>query len=104
MIGAKEINKQLLPFMNTQIHLFVQDGCRPCTYVKTQMNKVPGANELVTITNAKENDEWTQFAEDCGVTATPMLVALNNGQVVGTMVGSNNMNREFWTNFVMTNQ
>jgi hypothetical protein len=35
--------------MNTpQIHLFVQEGCRPCHYVKTQLSKVEGWEDIVT--------------------------------------------------------
>ncbi len=63
----------------TDIHLFVQEGCRPCMYAETQLNKVEGWENVVTITNAKEGNQWTQFATDCGVVATPTLVALIDG-------------------------
>ena len=51
----------------TEIHLFVQEGCRPCMYAETQLKKVEGWENVVTITNAKEHGEWSQFAKDCGV-------------------------------------
>jgi len=41
----------------TEIHLFVQEGCRPRMYAETQLKKVPNWESVVTITNAKENGE-----------------------------------------------
>ena len=61
----------------TEIHLFVQEGCRPCMYAETQLKKVEGWEKVVKITNSKEGDQWTQFAIDCGVVATPTLIALD---------------------------
>jgi hypothetical protein len=80
----------------TEIHLFVQEGCRPCMYAETQLNKVEGWENVVTITNAKEGKQWTQFATDCGVEATPTLVALIDGIIVAKVTGSNNMTSDFW--------
>jgi len=80
----------------TEIHLFVQEGCRPCMYAEAQLRKVEGWEEVVTITNAKENGEWSQFAKDCGVEATPTLVAYSDGEVIAKMTGSQDMDREFW--------
>ena len=39
----------------TEIHLFVQEGCRPCMYAETQLKKVDGWENVVKITNAKQN-------------------------------------------------
>ncbi len=63
--------------MNTlQIHLFVQDGCRPWLYVKGQLSKVDGWEGFITITYSKCCGEWTDLAKDSGVVATPTLVVL----------------------------
>ena len=80
----------------TEIHLFVQEGCRPCMYAETQLKKVEGWEDVVTITNSKENGAWSQFAKDCGVEATPTLIALQDGVVVAKMAGSQEMTSEFW--------
>lgn len=79
-----------------EIHLFVQEGCRPCLYAETQLKKVDGWDNVVNITPAKIDGEWSQFAKDCGVEATPTLVALINGQVVARMAGSSQMTSTFW--------
>ena len=84
----------------TEIHLFVQEGCRPCMYAETQLKKVEGWENVVTITNAKENGEWSQFAKDCGVEATPTLVALVDGNPVAKMTGSQDMTSDFWRDTV----
>lgn len=80
----------------TEIHLFVQEGCRPCMYAETQLKKVDGWEKVVTITNAKQNGVWSDFARDCGVDATPTLVALTDGVIVAKMAGSQEMTSEFW--------
>jgi hypothetical protein len=80
----------------TEIHLFVQEGCRPCMYAETQLKKVEGWENIITITNAKENGKWSEFAKQCGVGATPTLIALTNGQVVAKMEGSQEMTSDFW--------
>jgi len=80
-----------------ELHLFVQEGCRPCIYAKTQLEKSGDDwKNVVTITNAKENGEWTDFAKECGVEATPTLVAIIDNNVVARMAGSNQMTRSFW--------
>jgi thioredoxin-like negative regulator of GroEL len=79
-----------------EIHLFVQEGCRPCTYAETQLKKVEGWENVVTITNAKENGAWSEFAKQCGVEATPTLVALIDGNIVAKMAGSKDMTSTFW--------
>jgi glutamate dehydrogenase/leucine dehydrogenase len=65
-------------------------------YAEAQLNKVDGWESVVNITNAKEGKQWTQFATDCGVVATPTLVALIGGVVVAKVEGSNNMTSDFW--------
>jgi hypothetical protein len=65
-------------------------------YAETQLKKVEGWKKVVTITNAKENGVWSQFAIDCGVEATPTLVALIDGVIVAKMAGSQDMTSEFW--------
>jgi hypothetical protein len=65
-------------------------------YAEAQLRKVEGWEEVITITNAKENGEWSQFAKDCGVEATPTLVAYSDGEVIAKMTGSQDMDREFW--------
>ena len=80
----------------TEIHLFVQEGCRPCMYAETQLKKVENWDSVVTVTDAKENGSWTQFAKDCSVEATPTLIALVDGKVVAKVTGSQDMTSEFW--------
>jgi len=80
----------------TEIHLFVREGCRPCMYAETQLKKVKGWEKVVQLTNAKENGEITEFAKQCGVEATPTLIALVDGNVVAKVAGSQNMTTEFW--------
>lgn len=80
----------------TEIHLFVQEGCRPCMYAETQLKKVDGWESVITITNAKQNGVWSDFARDCGVDATPTLVALTDGVIVAKMAGSQQMTSDFW--------
>jgi len=80
----------------TDIRLFVQEGCRPCMYAETQLKKVPNWNDVVTITQAKINNVWSQFAIDCGVEVTPTLIGLIDGVVVAKMTGSKEMTSEFW--------
>ena len=84
----------------TEIHLFVQEGCRPCLYAETQLKKVDGWENVVTITNAKENGEWSQFAKDCSVEATPTLIAIDGGEVIAKMTGSQDMTSDFWLSTV----
>ena len=80
----------------TEIHLFVQEGCRPCMYAETQLKKVEGWENVVKITNAKVNGVWSDFARDCGVEATPTLIALTEGIIVAKMTGSKEMTTDFW--------
>lgn len=78
------------------IHLFVQEGCRPCIYAETQLKKVEGWEKVVTITNAKQNGVWSDFARDCGIEATPTLIALVDGIIVAKITGSQQMTSDFW--------
>ena len=80
----------------TDIYLFVQDGCRPCMYAETQLKKVDGWEQVVKITNAKQNNVWSQFAIDCGVDVTPTLIAMVDGAIVAKMTGSKEMTSDFW--------
>ena len=83
--------------MNTpQIHLFVQEGCRPCQYLKGQLSKVDGWEGLITITDSKCCGEWTDFAKDSGVVATPTLVAFEGGEVVARQAGSQSFTSDFF--------
>lgn len=80
----------------TEIHLFVQEGCRPCLYAETQLKKVKGWEKVIKLTNAKESGEMTEFAKQCGVEATPTLIALVDGNVVAKVAGSQSMTTDFW--------
>ena len=88
----------------TEIHLFVQEGCRPCMYAETQLKKVPNWNDVVTITQAKTDNVWSQFAIDCGVDVTPTLIALVDGVVVAKMTGSKEMTSDFWKQTINKHQ
>ena len=69
-------------------------------YAETQLKKVEGWENVVTITNAKENGEWSQFAKDCGVEATPTLIAIDGREVIAKMTGSQDMTSDFWLSTV----
>ena len=69
-------------------------------YAETQLKKVANWESVVKITNAKENGEWSEFAKNCGVEATPTLVALVDGVPVAKMTGSQDMTSEFWRDTV----
>ena len=83
-----------------EIHLFVQEGCRPCMYAETQLKKTKDWDKVVTITNSKEDGEWSEFAKSCEVVATPTLVVLEEGEVKAKMTGSQSMNRAYWSKLV----
>lgn len=84
--------------MNTNIYLFIQEGCRPCLYAETQLKKVKGWEDVVILTDAKEDGEWSEFAKRCGVIATPTLVAMDSitGEILAKMSGSQDMTTSFW--------
>jgi hypothetical protein len=65
-------------------------------YAEAQLKKVKNWGKVIIITDSKENGEWTQFAKDCGVEATPTLIALIDGKVVAKVTGSQDMTSEFW--------
>jgi hypothetical protein len=65
-------------------------------YAETQLKKVEGWENVVTLTNAKEDGVWSEFAKRCGVEATPMLVALVEGEVKAKVTGSQDMTTDFW--------
>lgn len=69
-------------------------------YAETQLRKVEGWENVITLTDAKEDGVWSEFAKKCGVEATPTLVALTEGNVVAKMAGSQDMTSEFWKNVV----
>ena len=54
------------------------------------------SEEVKTTTDAKVCGEWTEFAEECGETATPTLVVLQDGKVIAKIEGSNQMTTDFW--------
>jgi hypothetical protein len=84
----------------TEIKLFVQEGCRPCMYAETQLKKVEGWEDVVTIIDAKQNGVWSQLARDCGVDVTPTLIAMIDGVIVAKLTGSKQMTSEFWQNTI----
>jgi len=65
-------------------------------YAETQLKKVDGWENVVKITNAKENGVWSQFATDCGVDVTPTLIAMVDGVIIAKMTGSKDMTSDFW--------
>jgi hypothetical protein len=70
-------------------------------YAETQLKKVKDYEQVITITNAKENGEWSEFAKKCGVVATPTLIALTSGEVVAKIEGSQQMTFDFWKSTVL---
>jgi hypothetical protein len=80
----------------TEIHLFVQEGCRACRYAEAQLKKVEGWEKVVTITDAKENGVWSEFAKKCGIEATPTLIALTDDNIVAKIVGLGYITSDFW--------
>jgi len=85
----------------TAIHLFVQEGCRPCIYAETQLKKAEGWEEFITITDAKENGVWSDFAKQCEVTATPTLVVFKGDEISSRKAGSQRMTSEFWKGLIL---
>lgn len=79
-----------------KFHLFVQEGCRPCLYVESQLERVEGWEEAVIITPAKEDGKLTEFAKECGLQSTPTLVAIQDGKVVSSISNSRQMTKGFW--------
>ena len=73
-------------------------------YAETQLKKVPNWNDVVTITQAKTDNVWSQFAIDCGVDVTPTLIALVDGVVVAKMTGSKEMTSDFWKQTINKHQ
>lgn len=69
-------------------------------YAETQLKKVDGWENVVTITNAKEDGEWSQFAKDCGVNVTPTLIAIKDSNVIAKITGSQDMTSDFWQSTV----
>ena len=96
LMTMKTIKKTTQP----SIHLFVQDGCRPCHYVKGQLAKVDNWESVITLTNSKQGDEWTNFAKQSGVVATPTLVAYENGKVVARQSGSQSFTSDFFKGLI----
>ena len=83
-----------------QIHLFVQEGCRPCHYVQAQLSKVDDWEKTITVTDSKCCGEWTDFAKASGVVATPTLVAFEAGEVVARQAGSQSFTAEFFEGLI----
>lgn len=91
-----------------QLYLFVQEGCRPCMYVETQLKKAEGWEEVVEIVNAKdENGEWCDLAKRFLVDVTPTLVTFDttlhvgyHNPVMNKLTGANNMGSDFWKSLV----
>ena len=79
-----------------KFHLFVQEGCRPCLYAKSQLERVEGWEEAVILTEAKEDGKLTEFAKECGLQVTPTLVAIQDGKVVSAISNSKQMTKGFW--------
>ena len=91
-----------------QLYLFVQEGCRPCMYVETQLKKAEGWEEVVEIINAKdENGEWIDMAKGFLVDATPTLIIFDttlhvgyHNPVMNKISGSNNLTSDLWKTLV----
>lgn len=91
-----------------KLYLFVQEGCRPCMYVETQLKKTEGWEEVVEIINAKdENGEWIDLAKKFLVDVTPTLVTLDETFKVSytnpsmtKISGSNRLTSEFWKSVI----
>jgi hypothetical protein len=73
-------------------------------YAETQLKKVSNWNDVVTITQAKTDNVWNEFAIDCGVDVTPTLIALIDGVVVAKMTGSKEMTSDFWKQTINKHQ
>jgi hypothetical protein len=69
-------------------------------YAETQLKKTEGWEQFITITDAKENGVWSDFAKQCEVTATPTLVVFKGDEITMRKGGSQSMTSEFWKGLV----
>ena len=73
---------------------------QPLPIRKGQLSKVDGWEGLITITDSKCCGEWTDFAKDSGVVATPTLVAFEGGEVVARQAGSQSFTSDFFRGLI----
>ena len=83
-----------------QFHLFVQEGCPKCHYVKRHLERVEGWEDAVIITQAKEDGKLTDFAKECGLRWIPTLKAIQDGKLVSEFSGAESMAKWFWTQVI----
>ena len=82
--------------MRVEILLFVQEGCPPCYEVKDNLSKVDGWDKVITLVDLTESRDNSLLAEKCGVPGTPVMVAVENGEVVAKVEGSGKMTTELF--------
>ena len=57
--------------------------------------------DVITVTDSKCCGDWTDFAKDSGVVATPTLIAFEDGQVVARQAGgSQSFTAEFFEGLI----
>jgi len=82
--------------MSVEILLFVQEGCPPCYEVKENLNQVEGWESVITIADITESEENRNLASQLGIPGTPVMVAIENGEVVARVDGSVKMTTELF--------
>lgn len=82
--------------MSVEVLLFVQDGCPPCYEVKENLSKVENWNQYINLVDITNSDENRELAIKCGVPGTPIMVAIENGEVVAKVEGSGKMTSELF--------
>jgi len=80
-----------------QFYLFVEEGCRRCRYVRSQLERVEGWEDAVIITQAKEDGELTDFAKECDLRWIPTLMVVHDGKAHHLWSGWERMScKWFW--------
>jgi thioredoxin-related protein len=81
--------------MNIKFYLFVQKGCRPCSYVEHQLKSVEGWEDFVVIVDARKPSSKSLVMK-YEVIGTPTLVAEKPDGSTMKISKPTEMNKTFW--------
>lgn len=81
-----------------QLFLFVQQGCRACTFTEVQLKKINNWEKIVDIVDLlSENGEPNELAKKYDINFTPSLIILDStGNLIDKVVGAKKMGFDFW--------
>lgn len=82
--------------MSVEILLFVQEGCPPCYQVKENLSQVKDWEDVITLVDLTRSPENNELASKLGVPGTPIMVAVENGEVVARVEGSGKMTTDLF--------